>query len=250
MNAGSYIEKFERVVNLLRTTGDYVAMVTGDPEVYEVVSTVRHYLSVNDYITLAGVKVRVVTVIDDYTVEVNVFSQAVDANGTWQALAPYSMYGTRVVINQMLMDHNAGEYAYQKYPLVALRLPATVTVNGATASLSANILIAHFTGATLRPQERLEQKFEAILWPLTSLFLKMVRYSGEFNIYEPEYQQVDRMFYGNETGEENIKNVFDDPLDAVELRGLKLSYSLDGCSTPSIQGVGGFEYLNEHVFES
>jgi hypothetical protein len=62
----------------------------------------------------------------------------------------------------------------------------------------------------------------------------MVRYSGEFNIYEPEYQQVDRMFYGNETGEENIKNVFDDPLDAVELRGLKLSYLLDGCSTPSI----------------
>jgi hypothetical protein len=42
------------------------------------------------------------------------------------------------------------------------------------------------------------------------------------------------MFYGNETGEENIKNVFDDPLDAVELRGLKLSYLLDGCSTPSI----------------
>lgn len=230
MQPGAYIEKFERVVDLLRTTGTFVSVVTVDPEVYTITSNIEHYLSVDDYISLDDTNVRVISIVDDYVFEVNVLGQAINASGIWKALAPYSYYGTRVVINQLLMDRNAGEYAYQKYPLIALRLPSTIRVNGAMASFSANILIAHFTGASLLPEERVEQKFQAILWPLKVLFLNMVRRSGEFNIYEPEYDQIDRMFYGTETGEENIKNVFDDPLDAVELRGLKLNFLIDDCN--------------------
>lgn len=251
MGPEAYIEKFERVVDLLRTTGNYTATLLAANS-YEIVSDVDTYLEIGDYLTVSGAAVRVTSIVSDKVFQIDSIEQSITLSGVWKSLAPYSDYGTRKVINQKLLEKNGGEYSYQKYPLIALRLPTPITVAGATASFNANILIADFTQETLRPEERVEQKFEPTLWPLTKLFIEMVRKSGEFNGFDPSYTQIDRMFYSNEAGEENIANVFDDPLDAVELRDLRLSFFIDGCTSPSIvvNGLGGFEYPLDQTFEN
>jgi len=251
MGPESYIEKISRVVDLLRTTGSYTATLVS-ANLYELTSDVETYLEVGDYLTADGYSVRVTSIVSDKIFQVDSIEQSIGLTGIWKSLAPYFEYGTRKVINQMLLEKNGGEYSYQKYPLIALRLPVPLSVDGGVASMDANILIAHFTEEQHRPKDRVEQVYEPLLWPLTKLFLSMVRKSGEFSGFDPGYTWIDRMFYGNEVGEENIANVFDDPLDAVELRNLRLKYFTDGCLEPSISvsGLGGFERIFDGTFEN
>lgn len=228
MGPGSYIDKFETVVDLLRVTGNYAAVALVDPNTYEVTSNVDTYLEIGDYLTLTGIGVRVTSIISDKVFHVIAF-EAIVLSGVWKSLAPYSDYGTRRTINMKLMEKNGGEFTYQKYPLIALRLAAPISVANGIATLDANILIANFTDQKYRPEERIENVFIPILRPLASLFLEMIRKSGEYNGFEPGYTWIERLFYGTETGEENIANIFDDPLDAIELRGLRLTYFIDEC---------------------
>lgn len=250
MGSEAYIEKFERVVDLLRNTGSYTLTSISATE-YEVTSDVITYVKVDDYITLAGLKVRVISIVSDKVFQVvDTLSQTLATDGTWKALAPYSMYGTRKTINEKLLRKNGGEFSYQKYPLIALRLPNRVDVTGAVASVSMNVLIAHWTNKSYQPEERLAYKFEPILWPLTRMFIEGVRASGEFAGFEPNYSTIDRLFYGTGGGDENIANVFDDPLDAVEIRDLKVNYFADCSPLPAAIDGGGFQYILNNVFES
>lgn len=228
------VAKFERVVDLLRTTGTYTAVQVGITSVFTFTSNVDTFLDVDDYISLTDglstVKVRVIAITSEKVFDAESAGQNIPASGTWKALAPYSDYGTRKTINAKLLQKNGGEFAYQKYPLIALRLPVIIDVSGEVARGDANILIAHFTRKQYNPQERIENVFVPILYPLQTLFLDMIRRSGEFLGYAKDYQTIDRMFYGTESGDEqNIANIFDDPLDAIELRNLKLEYLIDEC---------------------
>ncbi len=231
MTETEYIERFEHVVDLLRTTGNFTAvLVIGS--VYEITSSTETFLDVDDYVSLLGGSVfaRVTLIVSDFVFRVETFGNDVTAGGVWKSLAPYSDYGTRKTINAKMLQRNGGEFAYQKYPLIALRLPVPVQVVGGLCTFRANILIATFTRKQHTPQQRLEETFKPILYPLTSLFFQMLRKSGDFAGFAPDYERIDRMFYGTESGEEfNIANVFEDPLDAIELRNLELNYFVDHC---------------------
>lgn len=242
MGPESYIQKIERVVDLIRPTGNYVASAIGG-DIYELTSDVTTYLLVGDYITVEGLQVRVTTLISDYIFQVDVIGQTIALSGVWKSMAPYFDYGTRRTINVKLMEKNGGEFAYQKYPLIALRLPIEVRVERGVASVDVNILIANFTDRHYRPEDRIVNVFEPILWPLAKLFISRIKASGEFLGFDPDYSQIDRLFYGTETGEENIANIFDDPLDAVEIRNLRLKYLTDGCVSPAAALEAGFEYI-------
>lgn len=249
MGPESYILKFEQVVDLLRPTGNYTAVaVAGD--IYEVTSDAISYLETGDYITLESLKVRVTTVITEKVFQVDVIGQTITLSGVWKSLGPYFDYGTRRTINIKLMEKNGGEYAYQKYPLIALRLPTLVQVDKGIATVDANILFAHFTDKHYRPEDRIANVFEPILWPLVKLFVSRVKSSGEFAGFDPSYSQVDRLFYGTDPGDENIANIFDDPLDAVEIK-IRLKYFIDGCiPSPAAVLEAGFEYVFENTFEN
>lgn len=222
------IDKFEAVVDLLRETGTYTDAVLADGEY--TVEGLPGDLAVKDYILFNGsVPARVLEIMD--SVHFKVLAQGVLTNtGSWKALAPYSDYGTRKSINAKLLEKQGGEYSYQKYPLIALRLPSTIPTENGVSTVDANVLIATFTRKQDKPQDRIANTFKPVLYPLTTRFLQMLRLSGEFLMYEPKSSQIDRMFYGTESGDEsNIANVFDDPLDAVELRDLELKFIADNC---------------------
>lgn len=256
----TYIGKFLRVVSLMRKSGNYTATLD-TPDVYIIASDVKTFVTVKDYIRLEDVPVRVVEVVDYKTFKVKVFSQTIILAGTWFSLAPYSDFGTRKMIDRKLMEKNGGEHAYKKYPLIALRLPAPITTVDGVSTMDANILIANFTNKTYKPEERYNNVFIPILYPLMHKFFEMLRKSGEFISYENDYTQIDRLFYGSESGDEqNIANVFSDPLDAIEIRNLKLRFISDQCSTDgSAEALptqfqtgeeGGFEYVFERILES
>ena len=77
-----------------------------------------------------------------------------------------------------------------------------------------------------------------------------IKSSGEFAGFDPSYSQIDRLFYGTDPGDENIANIFDDPLDAVEIK-IKLKYFIDGCvASPATTLDAGFEYVFSHPLEN
>jgi hypothetical protein len=247
----TYIGKFQRVVALMRKSGSYTATLD-TTDVYIIASNVKSFVAVKDYIRLEEVPVRVVEVVDYKTFKVKVFSQVIALAGTWFSLAPYSDFGTRKMIDRKLMEKNGGEHAYKKYPLIALRLPAPISTVDGVSTIEANILIANFTTKTYKPDERYNNVFIPILYPLMYKFFEMLRKSGEFLSYENDYTQIDRLFYGSESGDEqNIANVFTDPLDAIEIRNLKLTFLAEQCPTfePVVGEIGGFEYAFEQISE-
>lgn len=230
MTTDLYIEKFERIVDLLRYTGAYSsAVVTGT--VYQFTSDVITNLAVKDYVKLDDtVKVRVTSIVSNKIFEAETFGEVIAANGIWKAMAPYSDYGSKKSINARLLEKGGYEFQYQKFPLIALRLPAPIDNVDGVSVMNANILIANFTNKQYIAQQRIANVFKPILYPLMTRFLDMVKRSGEFISYNSDYTQMDRLFYGTEAGDDqNIASVFDDPLDAVELRNLKLNFIKENC---------------------
>lgn len=225
----NYIDKFERVVDLLRVAGGYVSAILS-AEVHTVTSDVDVDLAVDDYLLFNGVaKARIVEVVDARVFKVKAFGGTIAGMGTWKAMAPYFTYGSRKVIDAMLLQKNGYEFVYQKYPLIALRLPAPIDDEGGVSTVDANILIATFTKKTSKPAERLATTFKPVLYPLYKQFLEMCKRSGEFINFNPDHTHIDRMYYGTGGEDENIDSVFSDPLDAVELRNLRLNYILENC---------------------
>jgi len=232
-NAVEYIDRFMNVVDSMRIGGSYSATVVlpTPPNIFLIASDVETFVEVNDYIYFnVATRGRVLSVIDWKTFTVDTFAEVLPLAGTWKSMAPYSDYGTRKTIDVKLMEKNGGEFAYQKYPLIALRLPTTVNTNNGIATAECNILIATFTNKQYKPQERIENVFKPILYPLLYSFLNSIKRTGYFAGYRTDYGRVDHLFYGTSSGEEpNIANVFTDPLDAIEITDLSLNYFIDEC---------------------
>jgi hypothetical protein len=222
------------VVEGMRVGGAYSATVISSPtptNAYMIASDVETFVNVGDYIYFnVATKGRVLSVVDYRTFSVDTFVETLPLAGSWKAMAPYSDFGTRKTINAKMIEKQGGEFAYQKYPLIALRLPATISTVGGISTMDANIIIATFTNKQYKPQERLANVFKPVLYPLLYKFLEYVKRTGEFMGYTSDFDHVDRFFYGTESGDEsNIANIFADPLDAIELRNFKLTYLVDEC---------------------
>jgi hypothetical protein len=233
MNEVQYIDRFINVVDSMRVTGGYSATVVlpTPPNIFLVVSDVETFVKVDDYVYFnVATRGRVVSVQDWRTFTVDTLAETIPLVGTWKSMAPYADYGTRKTIDAKLLEKNSGQLSYQKFPLIALRLPVTLTTTNGITTAEFNILIATFTNKQYKPQERIENVFKPILYPLLYKFLDRVKVTGYFAGYRNDYTHIDRLFYGTDQGDEqNIANVFTDPLDAIEVRDLNLNYFVDEC---------------------
>jgi hypothetical protein len=142
-------------------------------------------------------------------------------------LMPFYMYGHRMEINKRLLDKDKDKvYKYQKYPLIALRLDIPETVDKGIWSYSLNVLIMNFTDKKWNAEERYEHIFKPVLYPLYQRFLQEIADCGLFqwegNLLTPDHTKIDRPFWGTASDEGNVKHIFDDPIDAIEIQGLKL----------------------------
>lgn len=162
------------------------------------------------------------------------------ATGTDDAAnMPYYMYGHRAEIVARLDRKNNGAN-YKKYPLVALRMDIAEEVAAQWVTYTLNIAILAYTKKEYNAEERMTNVIKPILVPLYRRFMTELRNSNLFHydqgtvdryidengrevqVSVPPHTRLIRPFWGTDDGEKNVKNYFNDPLDAIEIVNLKL----------------------------
>lgn len=158
-------------------------------------------------------------------------SGIVTANGY---KAPYYMYDSRLKIARGLLEKSKDmTLKFQKYPLIALRLPVDQQVVNGVINYRLNIGIFSYTRKEYNTQQRYNNVFKPILFPLYKMFFEKLKESGLFmwpGFQElPDHRPVERPLWGTEGAEKNEKYIFDDPLDCIELIDLRVNSRIKNC---------------------
>lgn len=150
---------------------------------------------------------------------------------------PAFMYGHRLELNNRIksLDNKKG-LKYKKYPAILLRMDYEEDFeNGLMkASPGLNIAIVHMTNRDYNAEERDKHIFKPILFPLYEQFMNAIKthpglsWDADWKGW-PKHTKVDRPYYGTNTEEQNVKNFFSDPLDAIEILNLQLSLRVKKC---------------------
>ena len=148
-------------------------------------------------------------------------------------LSPYYMYGHRMEIASRLTEKTKGVNKNKRYPLIALKMDIAETVRGNVRDFKLNIVLATLSDVKSTADQRMTNTFKPILYPLYESFLKQFTNSGLFfwegDLSYPPHIKLDRPFWGTEAKEGNLKNIFDDPVDAIELVDLQFSMKEKVC---------------------
>jgi len=168
--------------------------------------------------------------------------------GSDNLLTPYYMYGHRLDINHQLTDKdNDAKLKYQKYPLIALRLNVDESINNGLNEVDLDIAIVDMTDPKYNSIERMEKVIKPILIPLYNRFIKELGNSGLFSWANdsdiPKHKRRLCPYWGVPDKNGVIANIFNDPLDAIEITNLKLILS-DRCFDSSGR-IFSKEFSNE-----
>lgn len=141
---------------------------------------------------------------------------------------PYYMYGHRDEIAARLLKKEGSVIKKkQKYPLVILAMDIPRPVVKGVANYLLNIVIVCRTKNEYNVEQRMEQTFKPVLYPLHTQFIEAVRDSGLFmwpgDPSYPDHLPIDRPKWGVWMSEGTLKQYMPDPLDAVEILNLKLN---------------------------
>lgn len=218
-------DKIGEVVDLMRKTGTFTGSKTGN--IYTM--TGKNTLVNKEWVSISGNEYKVYDVTSN-SFKIETSNEITD--GTFKSLAPYFIYGHRLEINNILLEKDKdSKYKFQKYPLIALRMPFSVdrNVTPGINEASLNIAFMEFTEKEYRTPQRYEHVITPILEPLLNDFLSKLVTHSTFILTDDNFTQVDRPFWGISEGEGNAKYIFNDPLDAIELQNLRLKFQIYNC---------------------
>lgn len=142
------------------------------------------------------------------------------------------MYGHVLEINNRLLKMTSSPAnAPKKYPLLALRLDNPTPINGDMVYYNLNLVIMAFTNENYNAEQRQANVFKPKLYPLYDLFWQSLKAVKIFtwpsntpgSLLMPEHTKIDRYYWGTYTANKNTKNIFGDPLDAIEIVDLKIN---------------------------
>lgn len=136
----------------------------------------------------------------------------------------YYMYGHPKEIAIRLQElSNSPTEGGKKFPLIILFTDITIdrSLIGFYGSTQLRMLIANFTLPEYTSVQRTEINFKPILHPIKKELINQIQRHGQFT-YEDEltYKETDMYYYGSQI---NDKNIFNDRIDAIELRDIKLN---------------------------
>ena len=111
----------------------------------------------------------------------------------------------------------------EKFPLIALFQDFEERNIGANrVECSLKVVICTDTESKYVASERYDYTFKPILYPIYEAFIEEIKRSQNTETgYEIEHTKIDRVFYGSENNE---ANVFDDFVDAIELKNLVITF--------------------------
>lgn len=139
------------------------------------------------------------------------------------------------IIETLAQRDKTNSLKFDKYPLVALFQDFPENYNGrigAPNEVNLHLIIARATKAEYKADERYKENFKPFLYPIYHELLKQIMHSGKFLIYNEtllQYTKIDRLFWGREGLYKNQGNIFNDMLDVIEIRNLKLKTYLKIC---------------------
>jgi hypothetical protein len=122
----------------------------------------------------------------------------------------------------------------QKYPLVALFTDILVDKNkdGFYGDARFTILIATLTKREYKAPERKEVNFKPLLQPIKTEVLKQLGRVRQFTTPgEIKYKEIEHYFWGSAGLYGSNKNIFNDLIDAIELRDIQVTVKPKICPT-------------------
>ena len=163
----------------------------------------------------------------------NVSSSQFDIDGdatievSWKAQAPYFIDGHLLdVANQLLeKDGSVAPVKFKKYPLIVLEQDFTMDkLDGPIAKASLNFVIVNSTKAEYTTEQRREFNFTPKLDPLYSEFLQALDNFIGIGINSENWDVTRRYYWGSQLVE---KNIFNDRLDAIEIKNLEIEVNIN-----------------------
>jgi len=164
-----------------------------------------------------------VFIVDEIKTVVDKVNQELYLQG-FQHLPVYYKYGHPKEISSRLQElSNSPKEGHKKFPLIILFTDITIEkdVPGYYGSTSLRMLVANITEPTYISEDRTERNFKPVLHPIKTELIKQVGLHVQFT-YDGEltYDETDMYFYGSQI---NSKNVFNDYIDAIELKNIQVN---------------------------
>ena len=126
-------------------------------------------------------------------------------------------------------------YRFDRYPLIALfqDFPERVTdATGLQSEVTLHLIIARATMPDYKAEKRYEYNFNPVLYPVYESLLLHIHRSKAFTTKGPnlvEHTKWDRLYWGRSGLYGNEGNIFNDWIDCIEIKDLKLKVNTKIC---------------------
>jgi hypothetical protein len=164
-----------------------------------------------------------VFIVDEIGKVMDEVNQALYLNG-FQHLPVYYKYGHPKEISIRLQElSNSPTEGHKKFPLVILFTDITIEKDepGFYGSARLRMLIANITDREYISEQRTELNFKPVLHPIKEELIKQIGLHPQFTYAgELKYKETDMYYYGSRI---NDKNIFNDYIDAIELRDIEIN---------------------------
>jgi hypothetical protein len=156
------------------------------------------------------------------------------ANNTGATITPhlYYMYGHPIEIVNTLSEKGAdGTQKFLRFPVICLfqDFEENIAVYGYDSMVELNIVIAAQSKNHWKAADRYTNTFKVSLYHLYNLFLQKLAESDDVNGDNPEHTKIDRLYWGKTGLYGNSGNIFNDFIDAIEIKDLKLKIHKSKC---------------------
>lgn len=135
------------------------------------------------------------------------------------------------IIETLKQKDKSQTFRFQKYPLIALfqDFPEVNAGIGFESEASLHLIIAKGTKKDYKAGERYEHNFKPFLYPVYEILLEEINRDKAFLTYgvsKLPHTKWDRLYWGRNGLFGNQSNIFNDYLDVIEIKNLKLKINL------------------------
>lgn len=165
---------------------------------------------------------------------VNLFKEIAQRTADKLEMHVNFMHGHHSEITQVLTDLTQDiDASAGKYPLIALFQDFEEKKGNYFIELPAiQIIIATLTDKNYLAAERYDKTFIPVLYPIYNEFIRQIAistYFKESSVNKIAHTKIDRLFWGKNGLYGNTGNVFNDFIDAIEIKNLNLNVKLNTC---------------------
>ena len=144
--------------------------------------------------------------------------------------APYYLHGHPLEVVNIMSEKATSSIASTMFPLIALFQDFDEEQDEGFVTATLNIIIANRTKPDYRASERYEKNFKPILYPMLEDFIRSLSHNKWVELVQVPYTKIDHVYWGKEGLYGSEANIFNDYIDAIELRDITVTFK-NNCIT-------------------